>query len=178
MPYSEPTGTEILKSGWQTICSGSHFSPSVGRFHPFIGPKALRKSRGIALLYFDLGTRRGWGVTPRSPITPGKDPVAIVQGTGWTSEPVWILHVCPAVKLRMFSSHWFVNRSSCFYFCGINWPLPFPPSLISQFPRHDHSIHLNRIRSPWNRKHHISSKRQNQLMNISTGAYLRRGQAP
>ena len=24
----------------------------IGRFHPFIGTKALRESRGIALLYF------------------------------------------------------------------------------------------------------------------------------
>jgi len=67
----------------------------------------------------------------------------------------------------MFSSHWFSNRSSYIYFCGISWPLSFPPSLIRQFPRHDHaSIHLNRIQSPWNCKHHISSKCRDQLMNI------------
>ena len=28
-------------------------------------------------------------VTPRSHFTPGKDPVPIVQGAGWASEPVW-----------------------------------------------------------------------------------------
>jgi len=40
---------------------------------------------------FDLGTRRGWGVsvTPRQHLTPGKDPVPIVQEAGWASGPVW-----------------------------------------------------------------------------------------
>ena len=67
----------------------------------------------------------------------------------------------------MFSSHWFSNKYSYIYFCGINWPLSFPPSLIRQFPRHDHSsIHLNQIQLPWNRKHQPSSKRWDQLMNI------------
>ena len=45
------------------------------------------------LLYsiFDLGTRRGWGVsvTHRPQLTPGNDPVLIVQEAGWASEPVW-----------------------------------------------------------------------------------------
>jgi len=37
------------------------------------------------------GTRRGWGVsvTPRLLLTPGKDPVPIVQGAGWTPGLVW-----------------------------------------------------------------------------------------
>jgi hypothetical protein len=40
---------------------------------------------------FDLGTRRGWGVsvTPRPYLIPGKDPVPIVQESGWISGPVW-----------------------------------------------------------------------------------------
>ena len=40
---------------------------------------------------FDLGTRRGWGVsvTPRSHLTSGKDPVPILQEAGWASVPVW-----------------------------------------------------------------------------------------
>ena len=48
---------------------------------------ALRESRGIAL----LGTRRGWGVTvtPRPHLTPGKEPVPIIQEPGWASGPVW-----------------------------------------------------------------------------------------
>ena len=41
---------------------------------------------------FDLGTRRGWrvSITPRPHLTPGKDPVSIVQEAGWASGPVWI----------------------------------------------------------------------------------------
>jgi hypothetical protein len=33
----------------------------------------------------------GWGVsvTPRPQITPGKDPVHIVQDASWSSGPVW-----------------------------------------------------------------------------------------
>jgi hypothetical protein len=40
---------------------------------------------------FDLGTRRGWGVSvmPRPHLTPGKDPVSIVQEVEWASKPVW-----------------------------------------------------------------------------------------
>ena len=52
---------------------------------------AHRGSRGIALLFHDHGTRRGWGVsvTPRPLFTPGKDPVPIVQDAGWAPGPVW-----------------------------------------------------------------------------------------
>ena len=55
------------------------------------GRTAHRGSRGIALTFHDHGPRRGWGVsvTPRPLLTPGKDPVPIVQGTGWAPEPVW-----------------------------------------------------------------------------------------
>jgi hypothetical protein len=50
-------------------------------------PKA---QRGIALLFLDLGARRGWVVstTPRR-FTPGKDPVPIVQEAGWAPGLVW-----------------------------------------------------------------------------------------
>jgi hypothetical protein len=52
---------------------------------------AHRESRRIALLFHDHGTRRGWGVsvTPHPLFTPGKDPVPIVQETGWAPGPVW-----------------------------------------------------------------------------------------
>jgi len=52
---------------------------------------AHRGSRGIALLFYDEGTRRGWGVsvTPRPLFTPRKDPVPIVQKAGWNPGPVW-----------------------------------------------------------------------------------------
>jgi len=48
------------------------------RYRPGV---AQRVGRGIALLFLDLGTRRGWvvSVTPRPHLTPGKDTVPIVQ---------------------------------------------------------------------------------------------------
>ena len=55
------------------------------------GRTAHRGSRGIALLFIDHGTRRGWGVnpTPRQLFTPGREPVPIVQEAGWPAGPVW-----------------------------------------------------------------------------------------
>jgi hypothetical protein len=55
------------------------------------GRTAHRGSRGIAVLFNDHGTRRGWGVsvTPRPLFTPGKDPVPVVQEVGWSPGPVW-----------------------------------------------------------------------------------------
>ena len=54
------------------------------------GRTAHMGSRGIALLFKDRGTRRGWGVsvTPRPLFTPGKDPVH-VQEAGWAPGSVW-----------------------------------------------------------------------------------------
>ena len=47
--------------------------------------------RGIALLFHDHGTRRGWVVssTPRPHFNHGKDPVHIVLEVGWAPGPVW-----------------------------------------------------------------------------------------
>ena len=47
--------------------------------------------RGIALLFHDRGTSRGWVVssTPRPHFAPGKDPAPIFQEAGWAPEPVW-----------------------------------------------------------------------------------------
>ena len=55
------------------------------------GRTAHSGSRGIALLFLDHGTRRGWGVsvTPWPLFAPGKDPVPIVQAAGWAPGPVW-----------------------------------------------------------------------------------------
>ena len=55
------------------------------------GRTAHRGSRGIALLFLDHGTRRGWGVsvTHRLLFNPGKDPVPIVQKVRWAQGPVW-----------------------------------------------------------------------------------------
>ena len=49
------------------------------------------RSRGIALLFHDLGARRGWGVssTLRTYFTPRNVPVPIVQEAGWAPWSVW-----------------------------------------------------------------------------------------
>jgi len=58
------------------------------RYRPGV---AQRVGRGIALLFHDRGTRRGWVVssTPRPHFTPGKDPVPILQEVGLAPGPVW-----------------------------------------------------------------------------------------
>jgi len=50
-----------------------------------------RVGRGIALLFHEPGTRRGWVIssTLRPHFTPGKDPVPIIQEAGWAPGPVW-----------------------------------------------------------------------------------------
>jgi len=52
---------------------------------------AWKVGRGIALLFHNRGTRRGWvvGSTPRLHFTPEKDPVPILQEAGWSLVPVW-----------------------------------------------------------------------------------------
>ena len=59
----------------------SHYRPGVAKI---VG-------RGIALLFHDRGTRRGWVVssTARAHFTPGKDSVPILQEPGWSPGPVW-----------------------------------------------------------------------------------------
>jgi len=56
-------------------------------YRPY-GPKG---SRCIALLFLDHSTRRRWSVsvTPRPLFTSGRDPVPIVQESGWAPGPVW-----------------------------------------------------------------------------------------
>jgi len=52
---------------------------------------AQRVGRGIALLFHDRDTRKGWvaSSTPRPHFTPGKDPLPILQASGWAPGPVW-----------------------------------------------------------------------------------------
>ena len=59
------------------------------RYRPGV---AQRVGRGIALLFHDRGTRRGWMVssTPRPHFTPGKDLLLILQEAGWAPGPVWM----------------------------------------------------------------------------------------
>ena len=58
------------------------------RYRPGV---AQRVGRGIALLFHDRGTRRGWVVssTPWPHFAPGKDPEPIVQEAGWAPGPFW-----------------------------------------------------------------------------------------
>ena len=58
------------------------------RYRPGV---AQRVVRGIALLFHDRGTRRGWVVssTPRPHFTSGKNPVPILQEAGWAPGSVW-----------------------------------------------------------------------------------------
>ena len=58
------------------------------RYRPGV---AQRVVRGIALLFHDRGTRRGWGVsvTPRPLFISRKDLVPILQEDGWAPGPVW-----------------------------------------------------------------------------------------
>jgi len=58
------------------------------RYRPGV---AQRVGRGIALLFHDRGTRRGWVVSskPRPHFTPGKNPLPILQEAGWAPGPVW-----------------------------------------------------------------------------------------
>jgi len=58
------------------------------RYRPGV---AQRVGRGIALLFHDRGTRRGWAVssTPRPHFTPRKDPVTILQEAVWALGPAW-----------------------------------------------------------------------------------------
>ena len=58
------------------------------RYRPGV---AQRVGRGIALLFHDHGTRRGWVVssTPQPHSTTGKELVPILQEAGWAPGPVW-----------------------------------------------------------------------------------------
>jgi len=71
---------QMCQDRWPVKVKWSRYRPGVTQ----------RVCRGIALLFHDRGTRRGWVVssTPRPHFTPGKDPVAILQDAGWTPGPV------------------------------------------------------------------------------------------
>ena len=71
-----------------TGCGAYSVKVKWSRYRPGV---AQRVGRGIALLFRDRGTRRGWvvGSTPRPDFTPGKDRVPILQEAGWAPGPVW-----------------------------------------------------------------------------------------
>ena len=69
----------------QSLCQNT----KVSCYRPGV---AQRVGSGIALLFHDCGTRRGWVVssTPRPHLTPGKDPVPILYEAGWAPGPFWM----------------------------------------------------------------------------------------
>jgi hypothetical protein len=80
----------FLTWGWTDFRGSVHLIKN-GKVHPCTGCMAHGGSRGIALLFLDHGTRRGWGVSimPWPLFTPGEDPVPIVQEAGCAPGPVW-----------------------------------------------------------------------------------------
>jgi len=80
-----PTECEL---GIGPTCPHPRIWKKWSRYRPGV---AQRVGRGIALLFHDRGTRRGWVVsrTPRPHFNPGKDPVPILQEAGWAPGPVW-----------------------------------------------------------------------------------------
>ena len=73
------------KFKWGMLCAAEG---EVIRYRPDV---AQRVGRGIALVFHDRGTRRGWVIssTPRPHFTPGKDSVPILQNVVWASGLVW-----------------------------------------------------------------------------------------
>jgi len=71
--YNEPRSLEIYESSKKV--KWSRYRPGVTQ----------RVGRGIALLFHDRGTRRGWVVSS----THRKELVPILQEAGWAPWPVW-----------------------------------------------------------------------------------------
>ena len=71
------------------------------------GRTARKGSKGVALLFHDHGTRRGWGVsvTPQPLFTPGKDPVPIVQEAGWAHNTSCVL-ITTVLLTEVSCSQW------------------------------------------------------------------------
>ena len=73
------------------VCKKGKVLPCTGTLRLCAGRMAHKGSRGIALLFLDHSTRRGWGVsiTPWLLFTSGRDPVPVVQEAGWAPGLVW-----------------------------------------------------------------------------------------
>jgi hypothetical protein len=84
--WHNPSGRNMALGLTQSLTEMSKVKRS--RYRPGVTQSV---GRGIALLFHDRGTRRGWVVssTPRPHFIAGKDPVPIVQEAGWALGPVW-----------------------------------------------------------------------------------------
>jgi len=102
------------------------------RYRPGV---AQRVSRGIALLFHDRGTRRGWVVSsmPWRHITTGKDPVPILQEAGWTPAPGW-------TGQKISSPQGFDPGPSSPQSVTIPTELPGPPSLCNILRKIVHQV--------------------------------------
>ena len=91
-PPSLPRTLHAFQCNWSESLVTTWIWPTYmvkrSRYRPGV---AQRVGRGIAVLFHDRGTRRGWVVssTPRPHFTPGKDLVPILQEAGWAPGPVW-----------------------------------------------------------------------------------------
>jgi len=81
----------ILKKWTMYLCLLNYDKGKKVKWSRYRSGVAQTVGRGIALLFHDRGTRRGWVVssTPRSHFTPGKDPAPILQEAGWAPGSVW-----------------------------------------------------------------------------------------
>jgi len=68
--------------------------------------------RDIAVPFHDRGTRWGWVVssTPRPHVTPGKEPVSILQEAKWAPGPVWTGGKSVPTGIRSLTFHPIVSR--------------------------------------------------------------------
>jgi len=80
--------TFITRNKLESYLTEVNVKVKFSRYRPGV---AQRVGRGIALLFHDRGTRRGWVVssTRRPHFTPGKEPVPILQEDVWAPGPVW-----------------------------------------------------------------------------------------
>jgi len=92
------------------------------RYRPGV---AQRVVGGIALLFHDRGTIRGWVVSnmPRPQFTPGKDLTPILQEAGWASGSVWTGGKSILTGIRSRTIQPVVNRYT-------DWATP-PPTHIN-----------------------------------------------
>jgi len=82
-------GLEFLFIGAIPLCSSNICIKVKVKFSHYRPGVAQRVGRGI--LFHDRGTRMGCVIrsTPQLHFTPRKDPVYILQETGWAPGPVW-----------------------------------------------------------------------------------------
>jgi len=112
----DPHGS--LQSTWTRLNTVQFYVNVNVKWSRYRPGAAQRVGRGIALLFHDHSTRRGWVFSsmPRLYLTPGKDPVPILQEAGWAPGPVWMggkscthwdsIPDCPAHSQSLYWATW------------------------------------------------------------------------